>query len=141
VSRFPVLVIDHYVVLLVRCWCLLLLYYHAGLVDFIDLHQVLVPLHYDLLDLHLLLGLIRGMRELLETLLTNENGGTLIEAFLELILMVVLNTREVLTSSTLSLKVVLKMLLKACCIIQLEGIKRKVFTFALYLPMASLRDL
>ena len=56
---------------------LLLLYYHAGLVKLIDFHQILVPLEYDLLDQDLLWLLhlrVRGLRDLVETLLADEDG-------------------------------------------------------------------
>ena len=70
---------DNIILLIIDCRYplrrhLLLLYYHAGLVQLIDLHQVLVPLEYDLLDLDLLWLLhlrVRGLRDLIETFLTN----------------------------------------------------------------------
>ena len=68
-----------------------LLYYHPGLVQFIYLHQVLVPLENDLLDLDLLWLLhlqVRGLRDLFQALLTNEDGGALIHTFLEFVVWV-----------------------------------------------------
>jgi hypothetical protein len=71
---------------------LLLLYYNAGLVQFIDLHQVLVPYENDLLELDLLRFLhlvVRGLRDLVQTLLTNEDRGSLIHALLEFVVGVI----------------------------------------------------
>ena len=67
---------------------LLLLYYHAGLIQFIYLHQVLVPLKNYFLDLDLLWLLhlqVRGLRDLFQALLTNQNRGALIHTFLEFV--------------------------------------------------------
>ena len=95
---------------------LLLLYYHAGLVKFIDLHQVLVPLENDLLNLDLLWLLhlrVRGLRDLVEALLANEDGGTLIHALLEFVVRVL--TPQV--GGTLRLQVAFEVLLVRGCIV------------------------
>lgn len=95
---------------------LLLLYYHAGLVQFIDLHQVLVPLENDLLDLDLLWLLhlwVRGLRDLVETFLTNEDGGALIHALLEFVMRVLASQ----VGSTLRLQVAFEVLLVRGCIV------------------------
>ena len=95
---------------------LLLLYYHAGLVKFIDLHQVLVPLENDLLDLDLLWLLhlrVRGLRDLVETLLTNEDGGALIHALLKFVVGVLASQ----VGGTLRLKVAFEVLLVRGCIV------------------------
>jgi len=95
---------------------LLLLYYHAGLVKLIDLHQVLVPLENDLLDLDLLWLLhlwVRGLRDLVETLLTNEDGGALIHTLLEFVVGVLASQ----VGGTLRLQVAFEVLLVRGCIV------------------------
>ena len=93
-----------------------MLYYHARLIQFIYLHQILVPLENDFLDLDLLWLLhlqVRGLRDLFQALLTNEDGGALIHTFLEFIV-------RVLTSyvgGTLRLQIAFEVLLVRCCIV------------------------
>jgi hypothetical protein len=113
---------DNIILLIIDCRYplrrhLLLLYYHAGLVQLIDLHQVLVPLEYDLLDLDLL-GLllhlrVRGLRDLVETFLSNEDGGALIHALLEFVVRIL--TSQV--GGTLRLKVAFEVLLVRRCVV------------------------
>jgi hypothetical protein len=113
---------DNIILLIIDCRYplrrhLLLLYYHAGLVQLIDLHQILVPLEYDLLDLDLL-GLllhlrVRGLRDLVETFLSNEDGGALIHALLEFVVRIL--TSQV--GGTLRLKVAFEVLLVRRCVV------------------------
>lgn len=93
-----------------------MLYNHAGLIQFIYLHQVLVPLENDLLDLDLLWLLhlqVRGLRDLFKALLTDEDGGALIHTFLKFVMRVL--TSQV--GATLRLQVAFEMLLVRGCIV------------------------